>query len=479
MAEVVAGLYALETAVEGAALGAFAVSRPTAPLHLSFRKISLPAKSHELARSRHTLNIVKGKGYVIGGQSNGDNNAILALTLPVASSTDGEGDLTPRDYEIIQPRFKDSDRPLAPQKEAESGNDSHAIFDRVGHTTTAIGDKLYIWGGQTITTDSTDENLFNNFVVFDPLTSTYDFLKVDATNCRDGLPSPRRNHAATSSPPQQSDPLPNGSRLVGQGTIFIHGGASSVESHSTLRDSWAFDVERRVWTRLPDAPDPGPSEVANEGKLAYVDGRLWRLGDGFGRAMYLELPKNHSPDAATKWQVISFGTEATDPDGAAPGPDPAPDTKDASSLPMPRISASVLPVTTGSGRVYLLYFMGQELKTGVTNDFWSFQIPSEENTASSLKDTIRDAIASKAKKSWSSGKFSWAKCEIEIEAGSDQEKKDKKEESTVTWPEGEELHALASDIWADQGGNVFVIWGGKRGERADTAVDGGWVVTVK
>ncbi len=128
MAEVVAGLYALETAVEGVALGAFAVSRPTAPLHLSFRKISLPAKSHELARSRHTLNIVKGKAYVIGGQSAGDNNAILALTLPVASSTDGEGDLTPRDYEVIRPRFRNADRPLAPQKEAETGNGNHAIF---------------------------------------------------------------------------------------------------------------------------------------------------------------------------------------------------------------------------------------------------------------------------------------------------------------------------------------------------------------
>ena len=511
MAEAVAALYAVETALEGAALGAFAVSRSTAPLHLSFRKISSPARNHELARSGHTFNIVKGKGYIIGGQSDShltsgpsglqddphrSKNAIMALALPVASSTDGEGNLTPRDYEIVEPQFKNAHRPLAQHPRpisADQTRSSASTFSRVGHTTTAVGDKLYIWGGKAenasgLKSEPSTTDLTDHFVVFDPLTSTYNILEVDTSKCRDGTPTPRTNHSSASSPHPQPNSLPDGPTTGGHGTIFFHGGVSSDEHQSTLRDTWAFDVGTRVWTRLPDIPDPEPSEVANECRLAYVDGRLWRLGDGFGRVMYLDTPEDTLSSEAnfSEWQVISFGTQATDPEGATHGPDPAPGTTDASSLPIPRLSATVLPVTTGSGRKYLLYFMGRELKTGALNDFWSFQIPSEENTASSVKDTIRDAVASKAKKTWSSGKFTWARCEVKTETenkpAGDKEKTEEgkrgKKESTAVWPEGEGLESFASDVWSDQGGNVFVLWGGKRAE-GDRALDEGWVVTVE
>jgi hypothetical protein len=148
---------------------------------------------------------------------------------------------------------------------------------------------------------------------------------------------------------------------------------------------------------------------------------------------------------------------------------------------MHRLSATVLPITTGSGRQYLLYLMGRGLKTGVLNDFWSFQIPSEEYTAYSVKDTIRNAVGRRANKSWGSGKFSWARCEIETKTGGDKGEgkgdKDKKgeaynEKSSAAWPEGEGLYSFASDVWTDQGGNVFMIWGGKRAEEA-SAIDGG------
>ena len=512
MAEAVAALYAAETALEGVALGAFAVSRPTAPLHLSFRKVSSPVKGHEQARSGHTLNIVKGKAYIVGGrvesrvtssspvlqeERSPDNNTILALTLPVASSTDGEGDLQPRDYEVITPQFKDTSRPLAQHTGVRSANEGRSrafLFARIGHTTTTIGDKLYIWGGEGTrkfgcTSNPPAKDLVDRFVVFDPMTKTCDLLNFDASKSHNGRPSPRINHAATASLLPQPDLLRDGSLAGGHGTIFIHGGTSSLEDQTTLRDTWAYDIGTSVWTRLPDIPDPGPSEVANEGRLVYVDGRLWRLGDGFGRAMYLDLAEGTaSPDTDyNTWQVISFGTEATDQDATTQAPAPAASTADASSLPIPRLSASVLPITTGSGRQYLLYFMGQGLKTGVLNDFWSFQIQSEEKTASSVKDTIRDAVAQRTKKSWSSGKFSWARCEIKSEiSGNDSEGKSEKEKngdgdsgkSVATWPEGEDLYSFGSDVWTDQGRNTFVMWGGKRADGGH-AVDEGWVVTVE
>ena len=89
MAEVAAGLYAAETAVEGAVIGAIAVSKSTAPLHLTFRKITTPAEKQRFGRSGHTLNVVKGRAYIIGGDLNSSN--ILRLTLPAAVSTGGQG----------------------------------------------------------------------------------------------------------------------------------------------------------------------------------------------------------------------------------------------------------------------------------------------------------------------------------------------------------------------------------------------------
>ncbi|KAI1620000.1 hypothetical protein EDD37DRAFT_641619 [Exophiala viscosa] len=495
MAEAVAGLYAVETLVEGAAVGAFAVSRPTAPLHLSFRRIPPSAKDGGLARSGHALNIVRGKAYVIGGQgqssssssSEGDSS-ILAITLPVASSSDAQ-DL-PSDIEIIHPVFKNDNRPLAPNSEPETGSRTSFTFNRTGHTTTAIGDKLYIWGGKGTTPDQTVDDVppqsSDHFVVFDTLTSAYSILPADTTKCRDGLPPPRTSHSATSTPHPQPGSLPDGPRIDAHGTIFIHGGSAN---NTTLRDTWAFDVGSRAWTHFPDIPEPGPSEVANEGRITYVNSRLWRLGDGFGRAMYLDLaehdpapdPNPHLPggpmskDSSVlgvglkgdgKWQVISFGTEATGGSSST--------STNASSLPMPRLSAGLVPVTTGSGRRYLVYFMGRELKTGL-NDFWSFQIQSDDTSGAGLKDMVRDVV-SKAKSSWGSGEHSWAKCEMaKADAKSlTSEEREKRPEDSSGWPEG--LHEFASDVWNDQGGNVFIIWGGRRG---DNAVDEGWAVTVQ
>nr|KAK5447346.1 hypothetical protein LTR18_002925 [Exophiala xenobiotica] len=500
MAEVAAALYAAETVVEGVAVGALAVSRATAPLHLNFRKITLPTREEGLARSGHTLNIVKGKAYIIGGCQ--DDSTVLALTLPVASSTDGEGDLTPRDFEDVQPEYRNDNRPLAPHDGSEETSSSRFTFNRTGHTTTAIGDKLYIWGGKGSTSDQPPEDVpaqsSDHFVVFDVLTNTYSILTADTSKCREGLPPSRANHTATSTPHPQPGSLPDGPTIDAHGTIFIHGGSSDslggASPATHLRDTWAFDIGARVWTRLPDIPDPGPSEIANEGRIAYVNGRLWRLGDGFGRAMYLELaehdshphPNTNLPggpntnDASVlgvglkgdgKWQVISFGTEATDPGG--PGGTSSASTN-ASQLPMPRLSAGLVPMTTGAGRQYLVYFMGREIKIGGLNDFWSFQIQSEEVSAASIKDKVRDMV-SKAKPSWESGKHTWAKCELAKEDTKTEKQQHRDDgaigkESSGGWPEG--LYDFGCDVWKDQGGHVFVIWGGRRDEEA---VDEGWV----
>ena len=322
MAEAVAAFYAVETAVEGAALGAIAVARSTAPLHLSFRKIRSPANGRVLARSGHTVNIVRGKTYIggIGGDGhNGGEETIAILTLPVASSTGGEGTLEPQDFQIVSPEFRAPDRPLASQCTAATawwwGGDEGSRrggFNRIGHSSTAIEDKLFIAGGvssPSVATGGSAHSL-DRFVVFDTLTNSYSFLEADISSCVDGIPPPRMNHSATASPFPPPDSLPDGPTVDAHGTIFIHGGRSTdVEAgpSRTLRDSWAFDVGTRAWAKLPDIPDPGPLEIAGEGRIVYVNDRLWRLGDGFGRVMYLDLNGGQPSGAGSQYKYRPQG----------------------------------------------------------------------------------------------------------------------------------------------------------------------------
>lgn len=473
MAEAVAGFYAVETVVEGAALGALAVARSTAPLHLNFRKIASPAAKGHLARAGHSLNVVKGKAYLIGGHTmpalDQNNSPILALTLPVASSADGEGDLTPRDFQTITPEFKDAHHPLAREKSLPNPPD----FARTGHSTTAVDDKLYVWGGVNLTNQALCSE---DFVVFDTLTSSYHVLQADLPKCLDGVPPSRTFHTAVVSPYPQPNSLPGGPTIDAHGTIIVHGGRIGT---TECRDTWAFDVGTRVWTRLPELPEAGPAEIAGEGAMTYSHGRLWRLGDGFGRVLYLDLDEpsgasSSSPELVKgigEWQVISFGTEASDP-AATEGDKPkhASSNTEGAQLPMPRSGASVIPVTTGAGRQYLLYFMGQVGESGDLNDFWSFQIDSEQTSAASIKDKIRDTVSHQTKNSWASGRHTWAKCEV----GELNGKGDGHEQTN--WPSG--LRGFGSDNWSDQGGNAFVIWGGRHGDGPDAVVDEGWVVSV-
>lgn len=498
MAEAVAALYAVETVVEGAAVGAIAVARSTAPLHLSFRRIRSPAKGRgELARSGHTLNIVRAKAYIIGGvgHSDGGEAAIAALTLPVASSTAGEGSLDPQDFQIVNPEYRLLDRPLAEKPQSdEEGAPSRGDFDRVGHSSTAIDDKLFILGGDGSPSAPTRGSTFSldKFVVFDILTNSYSVLDADISSCVDGIPPPRTKHSATASPFPSANSLPDGPTLDAHGTIFIHGGRSTGSEAGpakTLRDTWAFDIGTRAWAKLPDIPDPGELEIAGEGRIIYRNDRLWRLGDGFGRVMYLDLNKAHSAGAGSQisialkdgigWEVVNFGTEATD--GESQGPTSPVVANQPVSLPLPRVSSGTIPITTGSGREYLTYFMGRDSMAGPLDDFWTFQIDAESNTAASVKDKIRDAIPVDPGSSWKSGRHTWAKCEPVV----DQQKKTadeklKTKDNLSEWPPG--LFDFGSDVWSDQGRDSFLIWGGKMGSNngsPEEVIDGGWVVTAK
>lgn len=80
-----AAVHTAETAFEGLAAGAFAMTHAAAtPLKARFYR--LPSPSPSLRRSSHTLNVIKGRAYLFGGDgdvvgSDGDT-AMHVLTLP-------------------------------------------------------------------------------------------------------------------------------------------------------------------------------------------------------------------------------------------------------------------------------------------------------------------------------------------------------------------------------------------------------------
>ena len=65
MAEAVVGFYVAETAVEGAVVGCIAVAKPTVPLKVHFRKLPLPNST--LQRCSHSLDVIRSKADVFGG----------------------------------------------------------------------------------------------------------------------------------------------------------------------------------------------------------------------------------------------------------------------------------------------------------------------------------------------------------------------------------------------------------------------------
>ncbi|KAK5008962.1 hypothetical protein LTR28_003261 [Elasticomyces elasticus] len=202
MAEVAGAFYALENVVEGAVAFGMAILHPTLPLKATLTRI--PAIG--LARSKHTVSVVKGRAYVFGG-----------------TCQDGEG-IAAADYKNIPPR---GDAPAA----------------RLGHTASVIDDCIYIHGGSAgFNEDPIEES--GRVWVFDTSLSTWSCLHPSESS---ELPAPRSNHASATSefpqptaprtdegympqrPPDPADVVPEPPAANSYGTLFIYGGTAGAE----------------------------------------------------------------------------------------------------------------------------------------------------------------------------------------------------------------------------------------------------------
>lgn len=468
-AGVVAALYAAETAIEGAALGAFAVAKSTVPLHIRFHK--LPSPNGLLTRSSHSLNVVKGKAYIYGGdvESQGQDNAVHTVTLPSDLA------LKDIDYQAHQP-VAASERPLAKYSDnpmTASGDETQKNTiptSRAAHTATSIDSTIYVFGGRsqfTSPSSSTSAPIAENGTVhaFDTNTNAWSTLTPHPTRSSSGFPCPRTYATSASTPHPESS--------GDHGTIFLHGGYDA--DGKQLRDVWAFDIDSRIWSRWPDIPAVGAEDVAGQGYLVCTGSRLWRCGDGFGKVVYLDVVKDDvndisgssemgvSPKSGT-WETVSFGPIKVAGEGSKDDEIEAkmgrPGMQLADAYPVPRSGGGLVPITTGAGREYLLFFMGKEGQGSMLGDVWSFQIRSDKKTPALLKDQIRKVVGKHT------GEETWAKAEVVQST---------KEDGPVDLPIG--LSYFGFDSWHELGSGGTMVWGGVT--QGGEAVGDGWVMVAE
>jgi hypothetical protein len=463
-AGVLAAAYAAEAAVEGAAVGAFAIAKSTGPLHIKFYK--LPSPNRLLIRCSHSLTVVKGKAYIYGGDvqgKDGDNN-VHVVTLP------SDLDLKDIDYESFTPTVA-PDRPLANYNDdptKSSGTQKNAIpAPRAGHTATSIDSTIYIFGGRPPSSNPASPPLNENGIVhaFDVTNNTWSALASHPTGCSSGVPC-ARTYASSSSTPH---PLSSGDH----GTIFLHGGYDA--DGNLLRDLWAFDVASRIWSQWPDIPAAGAEDIAGVGNIVCTESRLWRCGDGFGKVTYLDIVRDDIDDFSGvgeigvspktgKWETVSFGPIKVSGEGSKDDEIEAkmgrPGMNLAEAYPVPRTGAGFVPITTGAGREYLLLFMGEEGRGSMLGDVWSFQIRSAKKTPAMLKDGVRRKIGMQT------GEDTWAKAEV-VEST--------QKDGPLELPSG--LSRFGYGSLKDFGSGGVVLWGGTK--QGGEVVGDGWVMVVE
>jgi hypothetical protein len=376
-----------------------------------------------LARTNHTLTVIDNKAYIFGGnveKSRPDAKVASNDMHVVRLSSSGEPE---SDYHLIPalPRNKGGDVPRP----------------RSNHASCAISGCVAVYGGLD------EKSIFDEAAsiwLFDPNDSSWKELR--ANNAPDGAPNSRFRAKL----------------FTHDGSLILYGGNET--PHTESSEVWQFDMETQTWIRLPEAP-------VSTSNAAFTNGCLYLISSSdaiSSKLHYLDL----KPLKARKdvdWQTIDFPTNPM-----APGP-------------RPRKDGGLLPITTGYGRNFLVYFLGERAKPsshdeseGVTqwSDMWTLQLPSSDLSAkpalsiseaikpAKIKDAIRYVLPGTG-----SGVYTWAEVEVHV-------------------PNPDQLNAegklhpgprscFGCDVMTD--GRSLVLWGGHdaKGER----VGDGWIVRLE
>ncbi|KAI4276259.1 MAG: hypothetical protein L6R38_005708 [Xanthoria sp. 2 TBL-2021] len=455
---------AVSTTVEGAAIAGIGLAQSTQPLNATFTRITSEAF---LPRSSHTISVVAGKAYIFGGEESpgslADDNVHI-IKLPAKKPTN-----------VGEPEYKCV--PSLGEGEDGKGKTPGA---RAGHTACVIGHRIYVFGGKGRDGRSIEEN--GTLWVFDTESLSWSGLEVSGDS-PSTYPQARYCHSAVASeyPPPPSATISDTASyaeqikstvaklpaLVGKGSpprephgsIIICGGLSS-SSSEPLTGIWTFTVASNTWSALPDLPALStPPTLAHANHNLYVLGGSSEVGSEIHRLQLhndsREIANMAIRSEQTEWSNLPFPTNPL-----APGP-------------RPRKGAGMLPVTTGNGRLYILYFLGQKAtkaddkeETEYWSDTWSYQVPAVNVMPAGIKDKTRSLMGI------STGEGTWAEVKVvpNEEGSGGLETEGKSHPGPRGW--------FASCVLGkDFDGGGVVIWGGINA-KGETEGEG-WIVSVK
>ncbi|KAI7247140.1 galactose oxidase [Hortaea werneckii] len=362
--------YAAKNLVESAALLAKGVYDPTLPLKATLQ----PIKDVEVPQAYQTISVIKGRAYAFGGKT--------------LSKSGGE-ELTDSDMHVI----------ILPASGVEStdyrriGATEGAPPKRWGHSAAVVDDRIYVFGGSG-QDDGEPMDEQGRVWVFNTATNAWYALDPHPESKR---PEPRSQHASAASEHPRPTQRPTGEGVAPQmpidpakevpeppapdtyGTIIVQGGKA--KSGEQLHDIWAFDISSRTWAELPSLPSP----MSGSSSLAMTDKRIYAFARG--QTSYMDLTPGTFDDRAGEGEL-----------GLTPlGPwcklsSSATSDEEETSHPGDREGATLVPVTTGQGRNYLLLLGGQTPLGQPLEDIWALQLKPEGMTAASFKDAARQAI---------------------------------------------------------------------------------------
>ncbi|KAJ3726743.1 kelch repeat protein [Lentinula raphanica] len=191
-------------------------------------KWTLLTSSERLNRSSQSLAVVGTQVLIFGGE--------VVPRLPV----DNQLDVIDLSGEVIS------------AVTIPAQDDAKAPTPRVGATTTAINDRLYMFSGRGgLAMEPIEEH--GALWAYSTSSSTWELIALRDPSAP--YPEGRSYHCMTSD---------------GQSTIFIHAGCPAT---GRLSDLWAFNLEQREWTQLPD----GLSGARGGASIAYHSGILYRM----------------------------------------------------------------------------------------------------------------------------------------------------------------------------------------------------------
>lgn len=375
--EIVGGLLAAEqvvsTTVEAGALGAYSIRKPTLPLSATLKQIATSPSPSEvskdsLARFAHAIASIDDDVYIFGGQVSQNELAGNEVHILKLGNVQGLG----ADYQCV---------PSLPSREGDE-----VPRPRAGHTLVAIEGKLVLFGGYEDVKAKTpiDEN--GRIWVFDPASKTW--AHIEPLNEKIAA---RHSHGA----------------VVWGKSMIIHGGCTSPESSGATpaSDTWQFSMGSHAWGELPSISShaaSAPIIPQAPPNLALASNTLYLISHSSSLNSQINMLDLMAEGGVKEWSTIAYPSNPL-----TPGP-------------RPRKAASLVPISTGLGREYLILILGAKDESSehsahttappkpdsVTesssadadatpeawSDIWALQLPSAANTPAHAKDIARQKL---------------------------------------------------------------------------------------